>query len=232
MEEQQDVKTTLIKSIFGYLFRTSPFLLFFHSLMFVLWGFTFLFIYDVYSYVQKGNSIIKYFEENLDIGNDHYVQYTILSKKAEDLLEEFRQKLGAKEVSVYLLHNGKASLGGIPFLKVSQFATIKYSQNSIVRILDEPINNFPDLQATLRGEIVYYNLMDLSPGSITRTLYGNNNHEFVRGPLFKTFEGVPHGWITIVFEDGKTLDRELLKEQIDFYTIIFQTMFDLLPRKK
>jgi len=236
-KDSSDVKNTLVRSFFQYLFRTSPWLIFFHSLMFILWGLTFLLIYDVYSYVNKGNSVIDYFETNLDIGHDHYLQYTALSKTSEDLLEEIRQELGAKEVSIYLLHNGKASLGGIPFLKVSQFAISKHLSNQIIRVIDEPINNVPQLQNTLRGEIVWVRIDDYPVGSVYRgLLQGNHSNDMiVRGPLFKTFDGIPHGWITIIYDENTPIDdgqKDRIEAAISKYTSLFQAISSIVDKPR
>lgn len=232
---EYDVKLGWAKLVLNYLFNTSPWKILFHTLLFGLLSFIILFIYDVYRYVDKGNTLASYVQTSLETSQDHYLQYTKLSGVSEDLLEEIRIELGAVDVSIFLLHNGKASLGGIPFLKVSQFATSKIIVPGLVRIIDEPINNFPNLQSTLQGNIVDHKISDMPLGSVYRS---NQPKDFVdyrlyRGPLFRTFEGVPHGWLMITFErELNEVEYNKIVNALNKYSSLFQAIFSIVPKPK
>ena len=222
---ENEEKRNIPQSVVAYLINTKPSKFFWQSMVCFLWLAMAVIGYEAYHTVRNGGSIARaILDVTLELNEAHYTDYVGLQKISQDLLSELADDIGSRNASVFLLHNGKASLGGVPFLKATQFARGRDVEEG--KIIEIELSQFPYLKETLDGETIIYNINDYD---FSETV-GRENIVVVRGPIFNTFSGLPHGWLSITFEEGTEFTAEKwasIQRKLEVYSVLFQTALAL-----
>lgn len=205
-----------------------------------VWGIMGLLGYDLYKSSQDQNGIInrvlqEYFESN----KDHVDQYFEMQRISTGLLRELRIESGAQYAVLFLFHNGSASIGNVPFLSATAFAEDKYSSLPSLSdfLQDLSLERIYRLNRTLAGQYLYFT-EDFSEVSDRSSLYQTACSgpclAVFRGPIIRTLDGRPHGFISLLWaEDGyPSTDNEDFLEalgvNVDRASTILQGAFHVL----
>jgi hypothetical protein len=99
------------------------------------------------------------------------------------------------------MHNGKNSVGGVPFLSVSGYAEAyrKGLSAAVFHLDGVPLTVVSHLQETLRGDVTAYRPNDTREGDAVESI---GVDRVFRGPIIRSFDGVPHGWIFLGYTDS------------------------------
>ena len=212
----------ITSNMWGYL-RDTPFpSLVGHTILFIVWAGIGMFVYDSYKTVSSGRPLLESSLSRIVISGIHIDSFMKTQKEIGELLSELRLQTGASRAVLVLFTNGKASVGGVPFIHASAYAEShdRSLQPSLPEMQDLDIIFIPELDRTLEGEAIHYHPDDtaesIQPICECRTV--------VRGPIIRTFNGKPHGYIFLTWGDVAALDDPrlvLIKQRINEYSFIF-----------
>jgi hypothetical protein len=188
----------IIAGIRAYLRESSFWALVGHTALFVIWSGIGIVAYDSYKTVSSGRSLLESALPRMVISGIHIDSYMKTQKEIGDLLAELRQKTGASRAVLVLFTNGKASVGGVPYIHASAYAESHDPRlkPSLPQMQDLDIIFIPELHLTLAGETYLYHPADtgesIKPICQCETI--------LRGPIIRTFNGKPHGYIFLTWD--------------------------------
>lgn len=195
-----------------------------HALVASLWLLVAVIAWEGVLSVQRGASAIDGLRRTM-LGFDpqQVDEFSRVQKILRDLLEDLRTRTEADRAVLVMLHNGKSSLGGIPFLSVSGFVEGYRPGLSagIQHFVDLPLSEIHGVSETLAGETLVYRPNALREGEIVRSI---GVDVVVRGAVIRSFNGIPHGWIFLGYTDhdwkAHAARQERFKQVLDRYTAI------------
>lgn len=213
---------SLTSNMWGYLRDTSFPSLIGHTLLFMVWAGIGMFVYDSYKTVSGGRSLLESSLSRIVISGIHIDSFLKTQKEIGDLLAELRQETGASRAVLVLFTNGKASVGGVPFIHASAYAEShdRGLEPSLPAMQDLDIIFIPELHRTLEGETILYHPDD-SPESLKPIC---DCGTVLRGPIIRTFNGKPHGYIFLTWDSVTHLVEPPLvsvRQRINEYSFIF-----------
>lgn len=213
---------SMTSNIWEYLRDTSFTSVIGHTMLFVVWAGIGMFVYDSYKTVNSGRPLLESSLSRIVISGIHIDSFMKTQKEIGDLLSELRLEAGASRAVLVLFTNGKASVGGVPFIHASAYAEShdRSLQPSLPSMQDLDIIFIPELHRTLEGETILYHPDD-APESIKPVCQCST---VVRGPIIRTFNGKPHGYIFLTWDDSTDFDNPRLakvKQRINEYSFIF-----------
>ena len=173
-----------------------------HTIVILTWAVIALFVYEGYSRIRRGEHLVDSVIADFNLMNTRHLEaYTQTQRVIEDLLSELLRQTGADRAMLVLLHNGRNSVGGVPFLSVSGYAEAyrKGMSAAVFRLDGVPLTVIADLQETLNGETVAYRPGDTRERDAVAALAVDR---VFRGPIIRSFDGVPHGWIFLGYSDA------------------------------
>lgn len=196
------------------------------TMIVLTWGLLALLLYEGYSRVRDGEHLVDSVIADFNMLNTRHLEaYAQTQKVIEDLLNELLDETGADRAMLLLLHNGKNSVGGIPFLSISGYAEAYRDGMSaaVFHIDGVPLSAVSALQETLAGETVAYRPNDTREGAAVESV---GVDRVLRGPVIRSFEGVPHGWIFLGYTDagweasgaGRPHEQRMLERYTDILT--------------
>jgi hypothetical protein len=193
-----------------------------HTFIFIVWAFIGVVAYDAYRTVADGKPLMEASMSRVVLSGIHFESFIKTQEQIGDLLQDLRAQSGASRAVLVLFTNGKASVGGVPFIHASAYAESHGPdlEPSLPRMQDLDIGFIPRLDVTLAGETYAY-AADDSTHSMRRMC---DCASILRGPIIRTFDGKPHGYIFITWDDDKTLadrDAGTLKQKINEFSFIF-----------
>jgi hypothetical protein len=209
-------------SVVSYLQGTSFLALVGHTLLFIVWAGIGVVAYDSYKTVSSGRSLLEATLPRMVISGIHIDSYMKTQKEIGDLLADLRQKTGASRAVLVLFTNGKASVGGVPYIHASAYAESHDARlkPSLPEMQDLDISFIPELHLTLAGETFLYHPAD-TPDSIRPICQCDT---ILRGPIIRTFNGKPHGYIFLSWDgDAPAAEPPLNRVQqwINEFSFIF-----------
>lgn len=209
-------------NIWSYLKETSLFVLVGHTIIFIMWAFIGIFAYDAYRTMYSGRSLTDATLSRMIISGIHIDSFMKTHGEITDLLAELRLEAGASRAVLVLFTNGKASVGGVPYIHASSYAESHDPRlpPSLHLMQDLDISFIPDLPRTLEGQPVLYHPDD-APESIRHVCLCLT---VLRGPIIRTFDGKPHGYIFLTWEDERTFGSEEcqhIRQRLNEFSFIF-----------
>ncbi len=183
-----------------------------HAVVACLWLFVGLIGWEGVMAVNEGRSALEGLQRSVRGFDPQRVdEFSRIQTVVRDLLDDLRMRTEADRAVFVMLHNGKTSLDGVPFLSVSGFAEA-YDSNlssAIAHFVDLPLPEVYGVQETLRGETLIYRPNDFREGEIVSSI---GVDVVLRGPVIRSFNGVPHGWVFLGYTDR---EWEALKDRRD-----------------
>jgi hypothetical protein len=203
-----------------------------HTLVVCTWALIALFLFEGYTRVRNGEHLVDSVIADFNMLNTRHLEaYTQTQKVIEDLLNELLRQTNADRAMLVLLHNGKNSVGGVPFLSVSGYAeAYRQGMSAAVFHLDGvPLTVVSHLQETLRGDVAAYRPNETREGDAVESI---GVDRIFRGPVIRSFDGVPHGWIFLGYneaawmksEAGRAEERRLILKYTDIMTGILNSV--------
>jgi len=219
-EEERGPKTAAVNAVGKYFENTSPLRMIAHVLFIASISMVSLAVYLGYKIIQKDDVLVSIIANFRDDHSDHFDKYLTSNNIARDFLTELRDRLGATDAVLFLLHNGKISTGGIPFFKATQFSQASTSASN--EFIDVETREFPFLNNALNGQTTEFRLGD----QLIAARANSKDLIIFQGPLFKGLLGVPHGWIWVKFPGDRKFteaERAEIIKQVETYSLLIQT---------
>lgn len=208
----------------AYVKQVSPFRALAHAFVTAIWLALAVMAYEGVRAVQEGASAVQSMRTLLLGFNPTQVdEFSRVQKIVRDLLSDLRERTEADRAVFVMLHNGKSSLGGVPFLSVSGFAEAygAHHSSAVHHFVDLPLPEVYGVDATLKGETLVYRPNDYREGEIVSSV---GVDRVVRGGVIRAFNGIPHGWIFLGYTEtgwAKRKDRhDKIVATLDRYTAI------------
>lgn len=203
-----------------------------HTLILLTWGMLALFLFEGYTRVRDGERLVESVIADFNSLNSRHLEaYTETQNVIEDLLGEFLRETEADRAVLVLLHNGKNSVAGVPFLSVSGYAeAYREGMSAAVFHLDGvPLTVVSHLQETLAGEIAAYRPNDTREGDAVKSV---GVDRVLRGPVIRSFDGAPHGWLFLGYTEAgweraaprRADERRLLERYTDVLTGVLNSV--------
>ncbi len=218
--------------LYSYLEGTPTLRVVGHTLIVVTWGLISLFLYEGYTRVRDGERLVESVIADFNTLNSRHLEaYTETQDVIEDLLGELVRQTEADRAMLVLLHNGKNSVGGVPFLSVSGYAEAyrKGLSAAVFRLDGVPLTVVSNLDETLAGHIAEYRPNETREGDAVESI---GVDRVMRGPVIRSFDGAPHGWIFLGYTEAgwaraepvRAVERRLVERYTDVLTGVLNSV--------